>query len=167
MPSKRQRDQRNSARAASILTFKTRRLEASRLSKPVQPQPDDNTNDTSDTEGQSGTWYWNESANESCSDTEEEGNSDVEEEDETKTGESETKTEESKTQEEATPDVSLRWNRDRESSLCEGYEKRSKSSSQRLRKLARDFKKEVSQTYNIEALWQRGQSLGLTSVANS
>ena len=86
MPSKRQRDQRNSARAASILTFKKRRLEASRLPKPVQPQPDDNTNDTSDTEGESGTWYWNESANESFSDTEEEGYSDVEEEDETKTG---------------------------------------------------------------------------------
>ena len=172
MPSKRQRDQRNSARAASVLTFKKRRLEASRLPKPVQPQPDqpqpdDNTNDTSDTEGESGTWYWNESANESCSDTEEEGYSDVEEEDETKTGESETKTKESKIQEEITPNVSLRWNRDGESSLRGGYGKGSKSSSQRLRKLARDFKKEASQTYNIEALWQRGQSLGLTSVANS
>ena len=128
MPSKRQRDQRNSARAASILTFKKRRLEASRLPKPVQPQPDDNTNDTSDTEGESGTWYWNESANESCSDTEEEGYSDVEE-DETKTGESETKIEESKTQEEATLDVSLRWNRDGESSLRGGYGKGLKSSS--------------------------------------
>ena len=113
MPSKRQRDQRNSARAASVLTFKKRRLEASRLPKPVQPQPDqpqpdDNTNNTSDTEGESGTWYWNESANKSCSDTKEEGYSDIEEEDETKTGESETKIEESKIQEKATPDVSLR-----------------------------------------------------------
>lgn len=167
MPSKRQRDQRNSARAASILIFKKRRLEASRLPKPVQPQSNDGNNDTSDTEGESGTWYWNESANESYSDTEEEGYSDVEEDDEIKTGESETKIEESRTQEEATPNVSLRWNRDGESSLRGGYGKGSKSSSQRHRKLARDFKREASQTYNIEALWQRGQSLGLTSTANS
>ena len=102
MPSKRQRDQRNSARAASVLTFKKRRLEASQLPKPVQPQPDqpqpdDIINDNSDTEGKSGTWYWNKSANKSCFDTEEEGYSDIEEEDETKTEESETKTEESKT----------------------------------------------------------------------
>ena len=64
-------------------------------------------------------------------------------------------------------DVSLRWNRDRESSLCGGYRKRSKSSSQRLQKLGQDFKKEALQTYNIEALLQQNQSLGLTSVANS
>ena len=146
MPSKRQRDQRNSARAASILTFKKRRLEASRLPKPVQLQSDDDNNNTSDTEGESGTWYWNESANESCSDTEEEGYSDVEEDDKIKTRESETKIEESRTQEEATPGVSLKWNRDGESSLCGGYRKGSKSSSQRNRKLAREFKREASQT---------------------
>ena len=50
------------------------------------------------------------------------------------------------------PDVSLRWNKDREKSFCGGYGKRSKSSSQSHQKLARDFKKEASQTYNIEAL---------------
>ena len=144
MPSKRQRDQRNSARAASILTFKKRRLEASRLPKPVQLQSDDDNNDTSDTEGESGTWYWNESANESCSDTEEEGYSDVEEDDEIKTGEFETKIEESRTQEEATQDVSLRWNRDEESSLHGRYGKESKSFSQRHRKLAQEFKREAS-----------------------
>ena len=65
------------------------------------------------------------------------------------------------------PDISLRWNRDRESSLHRGYGKGSKSSSQMLQKLARDFKKEASQTYNIKALRQQGQSLGLTFVANS
>ena len=159
MPSKRQCDQRNVARAASNLTFKKRRLEPSRLLKPVQPQPDDNTNDTSDTESESGTWYWSESANESCSDMEKEGYSDIDEEDESRT-------EESKTQE-ATPEVSLRWNRDGESCLRGGYGKGSKSSSQRQQKLARDFKREASQTYNIEALWQRGRSLGLISAANS
>ena len=108
MPSKRQRDQRNSARAASVLTFKKRRLEASQLPKLVQPQPDDNTNNTSDMEGESRTWYWNESANKIFSNIKEEGYSNIEEEDETKTEESETKIEDSKTQEEDIPDVSLR-----------------------------------------------------------
>ena len=161
MPSKRQRDQRNAVRAASNLTFKKRRLKASQLPKTVQPQPDDNTNDTSDTEGESGTWYWNESANESGSDTEEEGYSDVDEEDESRTEES---------KEEATPEVSLmdiRWNRDGESSLRGGYGKESKSSSQRQQESARDLEKEASQTYNIEALWQRVRNLGLISAANS
>ena len=113
MLSKRQLDQRNSARVASILTFKKKRLETSRLSKSVQPlsdqpQPDNNTNNINDTKGKSGTWYQNKSANESCFDTEEERYSDVKEEDETKTRKSETKTEEFKIQKEATPDVSLR-----------------------------------------------------------
>ena len=167
MPSKRQRNQRNFARAASILTFKKKRLEASQLPKPVQPQPDNNIINTSNTKGKSGTWYWNKSANKSCFNTKEEGYSNVKEEDETKTRESKTKTEESKKQNKATPDGSLRWNRDGESSFCERYRKGSKSSSQRLQKLAQDFKKKASQTYNIQALWQWGQSLGLTSMANS
>ena len=119
MPFKRQRDQRNAARAASNLTFKKRRLEASLLPKPVQLQPDDNTYDTSDTEVEFGTWYWNKSANESDSDTEEEGYSDVDEEDKSRT-------EESRTQEEARPEVSLidiRWNKNGESSLRGDMEK--------------------------------------------
>ena len=38
-----------------------------------------NTSDTSDTDGESETWFWNESANERDFDSEEEGYSDVEE----------------------------------------------------------------------------------------
>ena len=132
MPSKRQRDQRNATRAASNLTFKKRRLEASRLLKPVQPQLDDNTNDTSDTESESGTWYWNESANESCFDTEEEGYSDIDEEDETRI-------EESKIQEEATPEVSLRWNRNGESSLHGGVRKEIKIFFSKAAKISSRF----------------------------
>ena len=165
MPSKRQRDQRNAARAASNSTYKKRRLEASLLPKPVQLQPHDTsyTYDTSDTESESGTWYWNESANESDSDTEAEGRPDIDEEDESRT-------EESRIQEEARPEVSLmdmRWNRDGESSLRGGYGNGSKSSSQRQKKYARDFEREASQTYNIGALWQRNRNLGLISAANS
>lgn len=56
--------------------------------------------------------------NKICSNTEEEGYSEVEEEDRIKIGESEIKTKESKTQAETMADLSLRWNRDRKSSLC-------------------------------------------------
>ena len=34
-------------------------------------------------------------------------------------------------------------------------------------KYAREFKKEASQTYNIQALWQRSKDLGMISQANS
>lgn len=81
-----------------ILRFK---YEASLLPKPVQLQQDDNkscTYDTSDMEGEPGTWYWNEGANESDSYTEVEGHFDIDEDDESKT-------EESRTQEEARSEV--------------------------------------------------------------
>ena len=132
----------------------------------MQPQPDDNkscTYDTSDAEGESGIWYSNESANESGSDMEVEGHSDVDEE-------VESRTKESRTQEEAKLQVFLndiRWNRDGESSLRGAYGKGSKSSSQRQRKSTRDFEREASQTYNIGALWQQGRDLGLTSATTS
>lgn len=103
-------------------------------------------------EDKSGTQYWNESANKSCSNTQEKRYSDVEEENETKIKESKTKTEKSKIQKEAMLDVSLRWNRNGKSNFCGGYRKKSKSSSQRYQKLAQDFKRKTSQTYNIEAL---------------
>lgn len=97
MPSNCQRDQRNSARVASILTFKKRKLEASKLPKPVQLQSDDNHNNISDTEDESKNWYWNENANKSCFDIVKERYSDIEEDDEIKTGKSETKIKEYKT----------------------------------------------------------------------
>ena len=50
------------------------------------------------------------------------------------------------------PDVSLRWKSDKESSLCKGYRKGSKSSFQKHQKLVQDFKREVLQRYNIKAL---------------
>ena len=137
---------------------------ADRLISPIFIHCRDNTNDTSDTEGESGTQYWNESANESGSDTEEEGYSDVDEDDESRT-------KESKIQEEATPEVSLmdiRWKEQgwrKQSSW--GYGKGSKISLQKQRKSARDFEREGSQTYNIEVLWQQSRNLGLIFAANS
>ena len=85
MPSKRQRAQRNAARAASIQTFKKRILEASSPLNSEQLNTDDDklsTIDTTDDDGDSaGTWYWNESANETDSDSEEESCRNVDEED--------------------------------------------------------------------------------------
>ena len=57
MSSKPQHDQRNSAKAALVLTFKKRRLKASQIPKPVQTQPDNNTNTTSNKVSKSATWY--------------------------------------------------------------------------------------------------------------
>lgn len=53
-----------------------KKFEASSLPNSAQLQIDDDqlsTHDTSDTEGVSGIWFWNESANELDSDSEEEG----------------------------------------------------------------------------------------------
>ena len=85
MPSKRQRTQRNAARVASVEVFKKRRLEASPLLNSEQLNTDDDrlsTIDTSDDESDSAeTWFWNESANETDSDSEEEGCNNVDEKD--------------------------------------------------------------------------------------
>ena len=73
---KRQRQHLKAARTASIEFFIKRKLEASSLPKSAQPQIDDDklsTDDTSDTEGESAIWFWNESVNEIDSDSEEEG----------------------------------------------------------------------------------------------
>ena len=74
MPSKRCLTQLKSARAAAVLSSKKRKIKASLVLNLAQPEIDDNklsTTDTSDTEGEFRTWIWNESANESGSDTEE------------------------------------------------------------------------------------------------
>ena len=105
-----------------------------------------NTTDTSDTEGDSGTWFWNESVNESDSDSEEEGN-DVDEGD--------LEEEHSKTGRAASPAVpkkELKWNKDGESNLCGGYGSGSRSSRKRQKKFAREVEKEGSKSYNIRAL---------------
>lgn len=72
MTSKRQRKQRNAARAASNEVFKKRRLVARSFPNLAQSMIDDSklsTVDTRVTEGELETWFWNESANETNSDT--------------------------------------------------------------------------------------------------
>ena len=84
MPSKRQRKQQNATKAVSVEFFKKRRLEASSLLTSVQLDINNNklsTTDTSNEEAESGTWFWNESINKTDSYSEEEGCSDVDEDD--------------------------------------------------------------------------------------
>ncbi len=74
MPSKRQRKQWKAARNASVQTFKKRKLEPSSLNS-AQLEMNNNTlnkPDTSDTEGEPGTWFGNESDSDSDSDSEDE-----------------------------------------------------------------------------------------------
>lgn len=47
-----------------------------------------------------------------------------------------------------------------------GYGKGSKRTRMRHNKFARDLEKEASKTYNIQALWQRSQDLGMSSIQN-
>ena len=72
MPIKRRLQHLKAARAASVESFKKRRLEASSLPNSARLQIDNDklsTGDTSDTDGESGIWFWNESANETNSDS--------------------------------------------------------------------------------------------------
>ena len=123
MPSKRQREQRNAARAASVEVFKKRRLEASSPLNSVQLDTDNDklsTTDTSDEEVESGTWFWNESANETDSDSEEEGSGDVDKDD--------SEDEQSKMKQAVSlSKIELRWNKRGEENLHGGYGKGSRS----------------------------------------
>ena len=158
MASKRRRNHLKAAREASVASFKKRRFEASSLSNSGQREIDDNklsttdtsnTSDSSDTEGEPGTWFWNESANKSDSGSEEEGN-DVDEGD--------LEEEHSKTERAASPEVpkkELKWNKEGESNLREGYGSGSRSSRKRQKKSAQELEKEDSKSYDSRALWQR------------
>lgn len=119
------------------------------------------TTDTTDTEDESGTWFWNESANETDSDTEEEGNGNHENDLEG----NESRTEEAVSSE--VPKVEIKWNREGEDKLRGRYGKGSKRTRMRQQKSARELEKEASKTYDIRALWQRSKDLGMSSSANS
>ena len=150
MVSKRRRDHLKAAREASVASFKKRRSEAGSLLTLNQCEIDDkklSTSDTSDTEDDPRTWFWNESANESDSDSEEGGDVD----------DGDLEEEHSKTEREASPEVlkqELKWNKEGEYSLRGGYESGSRSSTKRQWKSARELEKEGSKSYDIRALWQ-------------
>ena len=142
MTSKRQRQQRNAARVASNEVFKKKQLELAS----AQSQIDDDklsTTNTSDTEGEE-VWFWNESANETNSDTKEEGeNVDLEDVEESRT-EQAVSSKVCKTQ--------IRWNKKGEDKLRGAYGKESRRIQMRHQKSAHKLQKEASKTYNIQAL---------------
>ena len=166
MPSKRQRNQWENARAASLQTFKKRRQDSSSLPNLVQPLLDDNeadTSDTNDTEGESETWFWHESANESHSDSEEEGYSDVDVEESNLEGEQ--PSHEGLARLESEP-REIRWNKEGGTKLRGGYGKGSRATLTRKKKSARELKMEASKTYKLGDLWQR-HSERIASTANA
>ena len=121
----------------------------------------DNTNNTEDTkevEEEKKTWFWHQSANESESDTENDG------------GYSDIEREESKTEEEVAPSKppkKIHWDKKREDNLWGFYGKGSLATLKRKKKAAKELEKEASKSYNISALWQRNCNLGLFSQAST
>ena len=169
MPSKRQREQLSTARAASVEFFKKRRQEASSvhnlLQQPSVHNDKPNTIDTSpaDTsdEEEIATWFWNESADETDSDEEEEDVEDVD----GKNLEGQSKTEQAISHKAS--QVELKWKKEGENNLCGGYGKGLKRTQMRHNKLAQDLEKEASKIYNIQAIWQQSRDLGITFRVNS
>lgn len=92
------------------------------------------TADKSDTEGDSGAWFWNESANESDSDNEEEREVDEDG--------SDLDVEESGSERAVSPEVEKRdvkWSKEGEDRLRGAYGNSSRSTSRRERKSAREL----------------------------
>ena len=76
----------------------------------------------------------------------------------------------SKTKKEASyeiPQKELKLNKKREVNICGGYGSRSRLSKKRQKKSAWELKKNGSKSYNIRALLQQSQDLGILSFANS
>lgn len=113
----------------------------------VQLEIDDNklsTTDTSDTEGEFGTWFWNESANESDSDSEGEGEGRKKGEEEDENNKSNPETEEPRTKRVVSPEIEIKWIKEREDKLHGVYRNGSISTSKRVQNAALELEKQVS-----------------------
>lgn len=158
MPSKRQREQRNAARAASVDFFKRRRLriETSSVHDSLQPSVDNDKPDITDTRDkeETTTWLWNEGSNETDSKEEEEGSGDVVGKD--LEGE-QSKTEQAVSPKDSQIELKWKWKTEGEQNLRGGYGNGSKRTQMRHNKSARDLETEASKT----------QDLGMTSKVNS
>jgi len=64
-------------------------------------------------------------------------------------------------------ETKLKWNKKGEDKFRGAYGNGSRSTSKREKKLTRELEKQVSQTYDIRALWQRNIEIGMASTANS
>ena len=135
-PIKRQLAHLKNARLASVEHFKKQKLERSQSTNTEQLRIEDDqlrTSDTSDTEDREGVWFWNESTNETDSDSECSGKSDEEELD--------CGPEESRTEKEAileTRPGEIQWNREGEKKLRGGYGKGSRATAKRRKKSQRN-----------------------------
>ena len=119
--------------------------------------------DTSDSDdlnnSESGTWFWNMSANESEHESDEVGQVDEEEPD------IESRTEVAVPLQPVTKEIC--WNKEGENKLRGIYGRGSVSSARRQKLAVEKLEKEASKTYNIKALWQRNCDLGLNSKVNT
>lgn len=170
MPSKRRLKQLKNAPLVAAEQAKKRKIEVNTTLEPgINDQlcnvDTSNTSDKDDLEEANGTWFWNLSANELCSDLEEEPQEkrqldksglDVELE--------EPRSEEAVPLRNAVKEI--RWNKEGENNLKGSYGKGSRSTNKRQKKATKELEKEVSKTHNIMALWQRNRDLGLISKAN-
>lgn len=133
MPSKRCLEQLKSARAVHQ-SLKKRKPEASLVLNSEIDNDKLSTADKSDAEGESGTWFWNESADESDSDTEEEGEVDEDG--------SDLYVEESGSGRAVSPEVEkrgIKWGKEGKDRLRGVYGNSSRSTSRRERKSAREL----------------------------
>lgn len=118
----------------------------------LQPSVDNdkpNITDTSDEKAETTTWFWNESANETDSDSEDEVSGDVDEKD-LERGQSKTELAVSP----RAPQIELKGKKEVEQKLCGGYGKGSKRTQIRHNKSAWDLEIEASKIYKIQTLCQ-------------
>lgn len=149
MPSKRKLEQLKKARAASVQSFKKRKLEASSLPNSAQLLIDDdkpNTSDTIDTEAEFGAPVGNEGVNEGYEASEERGHYHAEE-----LG-FEARTEGAAKLESCPKEI--KWNREGGTKLRGVYGKGSRSTRKRQKKSARELELGASKTYKLGVLWQ-------------
>lgn len=150
MVSKRQREQRKNATAASLLWYERQRLETPDNSA-VNDCHNDEPSDTDDTDNtdSGATWFWNDSANESQSDSEEEGDCDLGEE-------NDSEIEQSRTNEAmVSKKVELVWKKRGDKNLRGGYGNGSRTTRKRQRNKNKALEKEAAKSYQIGALWER------------
>ena len=173
MVSKRQREQRKNAGAASVEYFKKRRQEIDNQARHHHDVNNDKPSET-DTEDEARR-FWNESANESQSDSEEEGDCGLEEDEETekksardtqagqREAEKKERVEQPRTNK-AAATLGLGWKAGGDNHLKGTYGNGSRATQYRKKDGAKELGKEASQSYQIGTLWQRNRDLGMISA---
>lgn len=161
MPSKRKLEQLKKARAASVQSFKKRKLESSLLSNSTQLKPDDdkrNESDTIDKEAKSGTLF----GNEGDFAYGEGRHSNAEEPD----FPGEQLSIDGGAKSEGWP-KEIKSNREGESKMRGFYGKGSRSTQKRQRKSARELESAASKTYKLRALWEGNTGQATITAPNN